>query len=422
MNRFCISAAMSMALAGSTLVTGCGLEPGPGQSDDIGALRESEVIADFERPEDLVASASRRLASNIATADIGRDFGVPTDKVPYPDTYWPFVDEGADARWNPTAADPRSPIEKLMAITRPSSLASAKAWEHKNHGAGVPGVADWFGHCPGWTAAAMLNSPILHPVFAKANGSGGVIACTAGETGCVKFEIADINALMAEVYVDGDAAFIGARCDTKPADIPRDESGRVTKDGCDGVNAGSLLIAASTLLKQAHLPFAINAQSPTNTDEIWNQPAYRYHVYDYRTLTTAQAANLVAHGTQTGPETSYRWNTAARGFVFVDLGLKWVTEHGPNLSVYSGTRSTREMRVTAVIELDNPASNPSATILGGEYLDIPSSGTDRLTVPPFLWVAKGTGIESLPTSVGGDYHNPYIKPSAVKQLIALGQR
>ena len=59
----------------------------------------------------------------------------------------------------------------------------------------------------------------------------------------------------------------------------------------DGVNAGSLLIAASTLLKQAHLPFAINAQTPTNTDEIWNQPAYRYHVYDYRTLTTAQAAD-----------------------------------------------------------------------------------------------------------------------------------
>ena len=422
MKRSYVTTAMSFMLAGSALLAACGGEAGTDQADAIGALQEAYAIADYERPEDLVASASRRLADNITAADIGRDFGVPDSKIPYPDTYWPFVDEGTDARWNPTAADARSPIEKFMAITRPSSLAKAKAWEHTNHGAGVPEVADWFGHCPGWTGASMANAPILHAVFAKSNGAGGITSCTEGQAGCVRFEIGDVNALMAEVYNDGDYAFIGARCDTSPAEIPRDASGRVTKDGCRGVNAGSLLVVASTLMKQAHLPFAIDAQTPTNTDQIWNQPAYRYHVYDFQPLTEAQAANLVAHGTKTGAETRYRWNADAHGFAFVDLGLKWVTEHGPNRTTYSGSRSTRETRVMAVIELSADASNPSATILGGEYLDIARTSSNRLTVPPFLWVINAAGQDNLPTTVNGDYHNPYIQPSVVKQLIALGQR
>ena len=61
----------------------------------------------------------------------------------------------------------------------------------------------------------MANAPILHAVYAKFDGAGSFVACTAGSAGCTKFEIGDINALMAEVYVDGDSSFIGARCDTE---------------------------------------------------------------------------------------------------------------------------------------------------------------------------------------------------------------
>ncbi len=63
---------------------------------------------------------------------------------------------------------------------------------------------------------------------------------------------------------------------------------------------------------------------------------------------------------------------------------------------------------------------PEVYLDGGEVGVLGWCG--RRGIPPFLWVAKGTGAESLPTTVNGDYHNPYIKPSAVKQLIALGQR
>ncbi len=184
----------------------------------------------------------------------------------------------------------------------------------------------------------MTHAPILHPVFAGADGRGGIAACREGDWGCVRFEIGDVNALMAEIYIDGPSALIGAHCNTPVHAIPRDRFGRVLKAGCSGVNAGSLLVAAATLLKRNQIPFAIDAQSPDKTAEIWNQPTYRYHVYDYHPITAAEAANLVARGAKAGPETAYRWNPAARGFAFVDLGLRFVGEEGPHLLARSGVK------------------------------------------------------------------------------------
>ena len=78
--------------------------------------------------------------------------------------------------------------------------------------------------------------------------------------------------------------------------------------------------------------------------------------------------------------------------------------------------------MVAVLELDKPASDRTAQILGGEFVDDASAGADRLTVPPFLWVIHDAGADDEPTWVGGDGHNPYVKPSLVKQLVKLGQQ
>ena len=410
---------VSFLLAGGLAWAGCSPPP---LADALGVTTEAYGIGALERPEALVASASHRLADVISAADIGQDFGVPNGRVPYPDTYWPFIRGGTDAPWNPGGRDPRTPVEKYMTITDPWAFEYARAWEYQHHGPGVPGVANWHGHCPGWAAAATSNAPILHPVFAGSDGRGGIAPCREGDLGCVRFEIGDVNALMAEIYLDGPASLIGATCNTPVSDIPRDACGRIVKEGCAGINAGSLLVAAATLLKRHHIPFAMDAQTPLTTEEIWNQPAYRYHVYDYHPLTTAEAANLVAHGTKSGPEALYAWNPAARGFAFVDIGLRFVGEEGPHLVARSGTHSTYEMRLAAVIELDAAAADPRASIVGGEYLDLPTSNANRLTVSPFLWVSHGPGPENLPEYVGGTHHNPYIRPSVVRQLMALGQR
>jgi hypothetical protein len=267
----------------------------------------------------------------------------------------------------------------------------------------------------------MANAPIKHAVNAKLV-NGAFVACSAGSAGCTKFEIADINALEAEVYVDGDSSFIGARCDTAPAKIKRDANGRILTGGCGGVNPGSLLIVMGAQMKKAHKPFAIDAQNEFNTDQIWNQPAYRYTVNRFKSLTEKQAANLVMHGTMTGSATKYPYTAAAKGWALVDVTLSWVSENGPNTEMVSGMESTRETRMVAVIELDKAASQSTAKILGGEYVDDASVGANRLTVPPFLWTINDAGAENLSTSVDGDAHNPYVKPSLVKQLIALGQQ
>jgi hypothetical protein len=404
-----------LAMSILAILAGCSVST----REHTGNRKSPDQIGPNDDPNNLIPGASALLADNIGAGDVGQTFGVDDAHIPYPDTYWPFTGEGSAAQWN--GSDP-GPVDKFMTVTNASHMQDAKNWEHNNHGPGVPGVAGWWGHCPGWTGAAMSNPPILHPVYAISDGNGGVTACNPGDAGCVKFEIGDINALEAEVWVDGDSSFIGARCDTSPSNIKRDENGRIVRNGsgCQGLNAGALLIVLGNRMKKQHLAMAIDAQNDFNTDQIWNQPAYRYTVYRYDTLTLVEAANLVAHGTRTGDQTSYPWDTNAKGFVFMDVGIKWVGEHGPNTGVVSGLDSTNETRMVAVIELDAANDDPNAHIIGGEYLDDSSVGADRLRVPPFVWISNDAGLDNIDPGVGGDRHNPWIQPSIVKALIAMG--
>jgi transglutaminase elicitor len=405
----------------SILALGCSSQSDTGSDGEDTADNKNDQISSFDDPNSLIPNAKTLLKDNLVASDVGKTFGTPDDDTPYPDTYWPFVDEGIDNNWTGDAAG--SPLEKYMGLFDPSHKDAAKKWEKKNHGSEVPGVADWFGHCPGWTGAAMDNAPLKHAVNVKPDGDGGVNKCKEGSDGCVKLEIGDINALQAEVYVDGDSSFIGARCDTKPKDIERDRNGRIVRNGggCQGLNPGALLIVMGNVMKHSKKAFAIDAQNDFNTDQIWNQPAYRYHVYKFESLSEKEAANLVAHGTKSGDRVRYTWNRNAKGWALVDFGLNWVSEMGPNTDVVSGKQSTKETRMVAVIELSDKASSDSARIIGGEYLNDASVGASRLSVPPFVWMIRGAGSEDLPTSVGGDNHNPYVKPSLVAQLITLAQ-
>jgi len=397
------------AAAASAVLWGC--------SADVDAQRTqqdeaADRIAPFDDPSGLLGTVSRRVSDVISPADVGGTFGVEDERVPYPDTYWPMADNGIDARWN---GDAPSPLEKFLAMTG-GDLDRAKTWNRLNHGADVPGVQSWFGICQGWTAAAIAERPVQRAVRAKIAG-GRVAACEDGDAECVSFEIGDVNGLLAEVYSDAAARFIGARCDTAPSRIRRDAYGRIDRlrngAGCKGLNPGALLIVLAKRMKNDRMAMAIDAQNSFNTDQIWNQPAYRYTVHRYEALTEAEAANLVARGTRSGSETRYRWNARAHGFAFVDLSLHWVAEHGPNVTYVSGLSSTRTTRVTAVIELSS-AGNTSATIVGGEYIDDPSVGTDRLTVAPFVWLPTGPGNDAW-----GE-HNPEIRSALVLQLAALG--
>jgi len=416
---FLLSALLLVAAGGCT-VDGTGPASPEAPTETTGRAESEDRIAPFDDPSGLLGVVSRRLKDNIVEADIGQTFGVEDANVPFPDTYWPMSSNGIDRQWNQTAP---SPLEKYMTLADAPHMTQAKDWNRRYAGVDVPNLKSWNGICQGWVAASILEKPVLHAVSAKMV-SGRVLPCTAGEAGCMTFEIGDINALLATTHADARARFIGGRCDTAPAEIKRDASGRIERTGngtgCKGLNAGSLLIVLNHRLKQAKKAMAIDAQNAWNTNEIWNQPAYRYTVNRYEPLTMVEAANLVATGQRTGALTSYTWNADAKGFVYVDVTVHWVTERGPNLTVVSGLSSTSTTRMTAVIELDKASTEPTADIIGGELTEDSTVGSNRLHNHPFVWipVAPGPGY---PWNTGSG-HNPFVRSQIVDQLAALGQQ
>jgi hypothetical protein len=407
------------------MVAACSSEEIASDDQDIAIDKATEDPAKI-----LPGDFDTRLLAVMPPQDTGKAFGLGDDEIPYPDTYWPFrlVDDntgktiaknGIDDRWQGESVP--SPLEKYMSLLDPARSAEARDWESKNHGEKLPGVANWFGHCPGWTASAMVNPPLRRGISVRRAASGQLTECSPGEQGCVKFEIGDLNALEAEVFEDAKTSFLGARCDTKLADIPRDEHGRVLKSGCRGLNPGALVVVLANRMKNVrNVPgfvpqaIAIDAQTEKNTDEIWNQPAYRYVVNEARPISEADAIRMTTKPGSSTVTTRYPWNKDARGFARVNVDIKWVQENGPNKVFVSGSRSTKTMRIVAVLELDGDPQSPSTRIIGGEFLEEPVTGATRLTVPPFVWTAEGL----MPDSFQGR-HNPFVRGSVVQGLVKL---
>jgi hypothetical protein len=384
----------------------------------VGRRDLSDAIGKADDPKGVVPDASTRLADVVPPADVGKTFGVPNDRIPWPDTYWPFLREGIDAQWGEDA----SPLEKYMLLDNPGHVLEAKDWEHWNHGTGVAGVKDWYGHCQGWVAASLLNLPALHTVHARRQGDR-VESCAEGDPGCVAFFIGDLTGLAAEVYLDAPIKATGARCDRPLPTIAPDVYGRVPRDGtgCKGLNAGALVAILAARVKRDKKPLAIEVQTASSTDQIWNQPAFAYTVNRLEPLDPDDAGARVASVAGFAQARGYPWDDAARAFALIDLSISWVHEHGPNRRYVSGAQAVRKTRIIAVLELDAPASDPEARILGGEYVDDPSVGADRLTVPPYVWIPTGEGPENVPVNVSGRSHNPWVRPSIVRSLLALSR-
>jgi hypothetical protein len=427
---FCFVAGLSLAVA-------CGTSD---SSESDAADGKADQISGADDPSGLLTGAERRLNSLVTAADVGATVRVPADHTPYTDTYWPMVDNGVATQWlektggkcRVVAAPPEqgggqvvhqcvdgqpSPLAKLIGLIAPDKVQLAVSWEQRNHGKLLPGVLDWFGHCPGWVASSLLNQPLKHGVTVKWDGTK-LVKCADGETaGCTKFELGDINALSAEAHEGAVSRFIGARCDTEPSDIQTDEFGRIVRNGsgCKGLNAGSMLIVLGNQIKMRQRPFAIDAQNEFTTNQIWNQPAFGYKVNKFAPIDELTAANMVATGgidPINREVDNYIWNTNANGFVLVDFSLLWVSEIGPNINAVDPVTferfATKETRMVAVIELDRDPSDPEARIIGGEYLDDASVGASRLRNAPFAWLAISKGADTR--------HNPHVPGAIVQQL------
>ncbi len=130
---------------------------------------------------------------------------------PWAGYWWPYTKNGIAAGefGGLTATTPlglsqwSSPAGKYDAAR--GNITHAQEWEVRLHGARVPKVQQWWGHCNGWCAAAALF-PEPHEAV-TVNG--------------ITFGIADIKGLLTEAGMSVNADFFGERVDVDDINSPK---------------------------------------------------------------------------------------------------------------------------------------------------------------------------------------------------------
>lgn len=120
------------------------------------------------------------------------------DPTPWAGYWWPYTGNGIAAGYGGG-----SPSGKYDAARGRST--QSQAWEVRNHGATVPRVQSWWGHCNGWCAAAALFSEPHDPV--RVNG--------------IEFGVRDIKGLLTEAGMSAYSDFFGERLDVDDPGSPK---------------------------------------------------------------------------------------------------------------------------------------------------------------------------------------------------------
>jgi len=442
-------------------------EPIKGGAHEVVTFDENgkrEAIDSSNQPQrlhpDFTASSMYRLFDASLT-------GGETDWPVFASTWWPQSRNGTAWRWQPGASqdynnlsdrDRLSPMEKYDLTFNPGQSRQVAAVSHCEYGdfvedpdgctridhpaLTVAGPAtewelehqgqyqtyepeNWWGHCNGWASYA-TTEPLGFPhrdIRVRWEG-GRVVECTSGDTSqCVLWRMADIEALMTELYFSDQATFTGRRCNTAPDDITRDANGRPTDVACRDLNPGSFHTAIVGMFGRGARNLVTNEANARpafiidhNYDhEIWNFPIVRYEIVDQASVTESQATALVA-----GNGTDYTWNGSAASFQRVKLAYWMVSDSvGPSeLLRRADTRSVDPVRVELnyVLELD-----AAGRILGGEWIDDPvvSWGENSKELhPDFVWMAldhQGAGEGSDDT--GGSDDNPFVSYDRAAALL-----
>lgn len=325
--------------------------------------------------------------------------------------YRDFVQNGAD---------------ECEVIDRPALTVAGPAtqWELQNQGTyQTYDPENWWGHCNGWASYA-TTEPLGFPardVRVRVE-NGEIVECTsASQEGCVLFKMADVEALMTELYFSDQATFTGRRCNTAPDDIERDEFGRPTDPACRDLNPGSFHVAITGAFGRGarnlvdgreaeHPPFIIDY----NYDhEIWNYPVVDYQILSQETVTEEEAQQLVG-----AAGSNYQFNAAATQFRRVNLRFHMISDGVPasQLGLRADLRNIQPVPVDLhyVLELD-----ASGRILGGEWTEAPTAFVNSKELhPDFVWMAidhRGAGENA--DDLGGDDDNPYVSYSQVRNIL-----
>jgi hypothetical protein len=443
----------------------------------VGIVRDIVVPTSGEREPINAANEPSRLHPALRGQMLRIGEGPETgevDREVFPSSWWPQVDNGIAARWNSTNNDYQdwrgdpdnlAPTEKydlLFYPGQPQKVAEVRnrtiaesnrpvrerdaprvqpaltvvgpttAWELMNHGVYQSVYPEaWYGHCNGWSSyiTAESQGAPLHDVRVRRQG-GQLVECREGENGCILFRMADIEALLFEVYFHDSSTAVGARCDKKSDEIERDEYGRPTDPDCRDVNPGTLHVALTGLIGKGAAPLTnLNGSSerlPFIIDyawdyEVWTFPVVKYQIDQLEYVNESRAASLVCKGDRLRRGCNNIFNQNAVRFARVKTRF-WVMTYAASAQELltpplRRERPLRETTIHYILELDG-----RGTIVGGEWIASPTmSGNDSRQLHPdflFMSVSPNASDEDADDR-GGTQDNPYVSYSNVKALLQL---
>lgn len=394
-----------------------------------GKAESPERIDTENDPNRFQLDLSRALSALPATGESIRK--------PFPSNWWPMSQGGVARRWN--GGQP-GPAEKYDLLVSPDKIKDvqltlaqknykdepvnqgaqpetfrigpAAEWEHRNHGRyGTKEPEGWYGHCNGWSSYVLNEDEPKRPVSVRYDATSRTVTecASAGDAGCVRFEVGDLNALGAELYWNDGARMVGRRCEQAESEFTFDESGRVNAVECRDGNAATMHIVATNMLGRLRRPFVVDL---TADRQVWNFPVYKYQIDENREVTVQEALRLVGAPANV---TTWTYNTAAVKWVKVKTRL-WIVEDsiGPTtqpagqlLDTYTTIES-----YDYILELD-----AQGNIIGGEY-----TGASKTRHPDFLWYSFSNSAYAASSDDLLDGDNKELRYSVWKQILTLSQR
>jgi hypothetical protein len=228
------------------LLTSCGPASESASNLSDPALSPGEEVAPASDPDhpygELPASSDIGGEKNFAKL-LNQFREARPRRAPWVGYWWPYTTNGvANGRY----AGGSSPAGKYDAAR--GNRTQAQTWEVLNHGARVPGVQGWWGHCNGWcVAAALFPEPIEAQ---KVNG--------------IRFDVADQKALLSEAAMEVSADFFGNRVDwASDWNSPKYD---------DVIPAQYFLVLTNYMGKLAQTVLIDRYTG----DQVWNQPLAGY--------------------------------------------------------------------------------------------------------------------------------------------------
>lgn len=293
------------------------------------------------------------------------------NRTPWAGYWWPYLDNGVSEA-----------AAKYESATRSSS---ALAWEQGNHGAGVPGIESWWGHCNGWAAAAILTPEPRESV----------------EAGGVSFGIADRKALLSEIGMEVAGSFFGQRAET---------SSNTADSAFQDVHPNQFFLVLTNFVGTG-FPMIMDRFTGL---EVWNHPVAGYRV------------EPVTREDDLGPHPSASHVHRAE----VTLRVWWVRDdvagdHQTEDFSFRDSRSFQSRVLRFEAWLDGPLrfneegslvssgnvilSRSGSAVLGGAWRNTGLEFAD--SHPDYLWVATDFAASS-------GFSNPHLDHSFVRSRLA----